>query len=74
MSTPGLADPQIQAQLQAEAMQSASGGLVWDEDRRYIAANEAACRILGTTPRAARTAWLLDRGHPGAHLSRRNRR
>jgi PAS domain-containing protein len=48
--------------------------LVWDEDRRYIAANEAACRILGTTPRAARTAWLLDRGHPGAHLSRRNRR
>ena len=50
MSKPALADPQIQAQLQAEAMQSASVGfLVWDEDRRYIAANEAACRILGTT-------------------------
>jgi PAS domain-containing protein len=49
MATP-LADPHIQAQLQAEAMQAASVGfLVWDEDRRYIAANEAACRILGTS-------------------------
>jgi PAS domain-containing protein len=31
-------------------MQAASVGfLVWDEERRYIAANEAACEILGTT-------------------------
>jgi len=45
-----LADPLIQSQLQAEAMESATVGfLVWDEDRRYIAANNAACEILGTT-------------------------
>jgi PAS domain S-box-containing protein len=50
VSQPPLADPLIQAQLQAEAMQSATVGfLVWDEDRRYISANEEACRILGTT-------------------------
>jgi len=30
-------------------MESATVGfLVWDEDRRYIAANNAACEILGT--------------------------
>jgi PAS domain-containing protein len=45
-----LADPEIQARLIAEALLSASVGfLVWDEDRRYIAANETACEILGTT-------------------------
>jgi PAS domain-containing protein len=50
VSGPPLADPLIQSQLQAEAMESATVGfLVWDEDRRYIAANNAACEILGTT-------------------------
>jgi PAS domain-containing protein len=45
-----LASPEIQAQLISEALGSASVGfLVWDEDRRYIAANAAACEILGTT-------------------------
>jgi len=45
-----LAKPEIQAQLLAEALLGASVGLlVWDEDRRYIAANAAACEILGTT-------------------------
>lgn len=45
-----LAQPEIQAQLLAEALLGASVGLlVWDEDRRYIAANAAACEILGTT-------------------------
>lgn len=45
-----LAVPEIQSQLLAEALQGASVGvLVWDEGRRYIAANEAACEILGTT-------------------------
>jgi PAS domain-containing protein len=47
---PGLAAPEIQAQLIAEALGGATVGiLVWDEDRRYIAANAAACSILGTT-------------------------
>jgi PAS domain S-box-containing protein len=51
MSTsPSLAAPEIQAELISEALRSASVGfLVWDEDRRYIAANAAACEILGTT-------------------------
>lgn len=45
-----LASPEIQAELISEALKSASVGfLVWDEDRRYIAANPAACEILGTT-------------------------
>jgi PAS domain-containing protein len=49
-SSPSLARPEIQAELIAEALRSASVGfLVWDEDRRYIAANAAACEILGTT-------------------------
>jgi PAS domain-containing protein len=48
--TPALAHPEIQAQLIAEALGHASVGfLVWDEDRRYIAANDAACKLLGTT-------------------------
>jgi len=47
---PALAEPHIQTELLAEALRSANVGfLVWDEDRRYIAANDAACRILGTT-------------------------
>jgi PAS domain-containing protein len=47
---PALAEPLIQAQLLSEAVISASVGfLVWDERRRYIAANDAACEILGTT-------------------------
>ena len=49
-TSPSLAKPEIQAELISEALGSASVGfLVWDEDRRYIAANAAACEILGTT-------------------------
>jgi PAS domain-containing protein len=49
-TSPSLGRPEIQAELISEALGSASVGfLVWDEDRRYIAANAAACEILGTT-------------------------
>jgi PAS domain-containing protein len=49
-TTPSLAQPEIQAELISEALSSASVGfLVWDDHRRYIAANAAACEILGTT-------------------------
>jgi PAS domain S-box-containing protein len=49
-ASPSLARPEIQSELISEALRSASVGfLVWDEDRRYIAANAAACEILGTT-------------------------
>jgi PAS domain-containing protein len=45
-----LTQPEIQGELISEALRSASVGfLVWDENRRYIAANSAACEILGTT-------------------------
>jgi PAS domain-containing protein len=50
VDTSALARPEIQAELIADALRSASVGLlVWDEDRRYIAANSCACEILGTT-------------------------
>jgi PAS domain-containing protein len=49
-TSPSLARPEIQAELIADALSSASVGfLVWDEHRRYVAANAAACEILGTT-------------------------
>ena len=49
-TSPSLARPEIQARLIADALASASVGfLVWDEHRRYVAANDAACEILGTT-------------------------
>jgi PAS domain-containing protein len=45
-----LATPEIQASLLSEAIAGARVGfLVWDEDRRYIAANRCACEILGCT-------------------------
>jgi PAS domain-containing protein len=45
-----LIQPEIQSQLVSEALLGARVGLlVWDEARRYIAANQAACEILGTT-------------------------
>jgi len=49
-TTPPLARPEIQAELISEALGAASVGfLVWDDHRRYVAANAAACEILGTT-------------------------
>ena len=48
--TTANARPEIQGELIADALGSASVGfLVWDEHRRYIAANATACEILGTT-------------------------
>lgn len=49
-TSPSLAQPEIQAELISEALAAAGVGfLVWDENRRYIAANAAACDVLGTT-------------------------
>lgn len=49
-TSPSLARPEIQGELISEALNSASVGfLVWDEHRRYVAANDAACEILGAT-------------------------
>ena len=49
-STQLLTAPHVQATLLAEAVQTAEVGfLVWDDDRHYIAANAAACTLLGCT-------------------------
>ena len=49
-STRLLIAPHVQATLLAEAIQTAEVGfLVWDDDRHYIAANAAACSLLGCT-------------------------
>jgi len=61
-----LARPEIQAELISEALVSASVGfLVWDEDRRYIAANKAACEILGTTLEELLGQRVGDHTHEG---------
>jgi PAS domain S-box-containing protein len=45
---PPLAVPHVQSALLAEAARNADlGFLVWDDDRRYVAANARACEILG---------------------------
>jgi PAS domain S-box-containing protein len=49
-STRLLTAPHVQETLLAEAIQTAEVGfLVWDDDRNYIAANDAACSLLGCT-------------------------
>jgi PAS domain S-box-containing protein len=49
-STQLLTAPHVQATLLAEAVQTAEVGfVVWDDDRHYIAANAAACSLLGCT-------------------------
>ena len=46
----GLTNPHVQETLLAEAIGAGNVGfLVWDETRRYVAANAAACRLLGGT-------------------------
>ncbi|MDX6516546.1 MAG: hypothetical protein QOH73_2212 [Gaiellaceae bacterium] len=48
--TPPLSIPHVQAALLSEAARSAAVGfLVWDDDRRYVAANPRACEILACT-------------------------
>ena len=49
-STRLLIAPHMQATLLAEAIQTAEVGfIIWDDDRHYIAANAAACSLLGCT-------------------------
>lgn len=47
---PALAIPHVQSALLSEAVRHAGVGiLVWDDDRRYVAANRMACELLGCT-------------------------
>jgi PAS domain-containing protein len=60
-TSPSLALPEIQGELIAEALGSADVGfLVWDDRRRYVAANAAACEILGTTLEALLDHEVVD--------------
>jgi PAS domain S-box-containing protein len=47
---PALSIPHVQSALLSEAIRHAAVGvLIWDDDRRYVAANPMACEILGCT-------------------------
>jgi PAS domain-containing protein len=47
---PPLSIPHVQTALLSEAARNAAVGfLVWDDDRRYVAANTRACEILACT-------------------------
>jgi PAS domain S-box-containing protein len=47
---PALSIPHVQSALLSEAVRHAAVGvLVWDDDRRYVAANPMACELLGCT-------------------------
>jgi PAS domain-containing protein len=47
---PPLSVPHVQSALLSEAIRHAEVGfLVWDDDRRYVAANDKACELLACT-------------------------
>jgi PAS domain S-box-containing protein len=47
---PPLSVPHVQSALLSEAIRHADVGfLVWDDDRRYVAANDKACELLACT-------------------------
>ena|SRR5713226_2780970 len=47
---PPLSVPHVQSALLSEAIRHADlGFLVWDDDRRYVAANDKACKLLACT-------------------------
>jgi PAS domain S-box-containing protein len=47
---PALSIPHVQSALLTEAVRHAGVGMVvWDDDRRYVAANPMACELFGCT-------------------------
>ena len=47
---------------------AAVGFLVWDDERRYVAANAAACELLGCTLERIIGATVGERTQDGAHM------
>jgi PAS domain S-box-containing protein len=63
----GLTNPLVQQTLLGEAIATAGVGfLVWDEERRYVAANAAACELLGCTLERIIGATVGERTQDGA--------
>ena len=67
-----LTSPHVQATLLSEAIQTAEVGfLVWDDDRHYIAANAAACSLLGCTLEQLLGSVVGERTEQGEELVQR---
>jgi len=65
----GLTNPHVQQTLLAEAIATASVGfVVWDDERRYVAANAAACDLLGCTLEEIIGATVGERTPDGADV------
>jgi PAS domain S-box-containing protein len=65
----GLTNPLLQQTLMAEAIATAVVGfVVWDDDRRYVAANAAACELLGCTLEQIVGSTVGDRTEDGAEV------
>jgi PAS domain-containing protein len=63
---PALSIPHVQTALLSEAMRHAHVGLVvWDDDRRYVAANPMACQLFGCTVEDLVGSVVGDRTHQG---------
>jgi len=74
----GLTNLHIQQTLMGEAIASgAVGFLVWDDNRRYVAANAAACELLGCSLDEIIGATVGEHTQEGAevvtHVIRRER-
>jgi PAS domain-containing protein len=63
----GLTNPHVQQTLMGEAIATAPVGfLLWDDNRRYVAANAAACKLLGCSLEQIIGARVGERTPDGA--------
>jgi PAS domain-containing protein len=68
----GLSNPHVQEALLGEAAAAATVGmLVWDDTRRYVAANLRACELLGCTVETIVGARVGDRTSGGREMIER---
>jgi len=66
---PGLTNMHVQQTLMGESIAAASVGfLLWDDDRRYVAANAAACELLGCSLEEIIGATVGEHTEDGAEV------